>query len=316
MVSRPSCGRCRAGRRSPRWRAQRRGARGSRPPAWSGPRSPLGPVRIGAPSDRSSAAAASACACRLQPLEVGKRRLRLGDSDLGCALGQGSRHLQAGPGHLHRQPRPCEPLQGLVQAGARVPLARWPRTPCPWPALPPPSGRDRAAPRPGDPGAGLIRWASSTLPRLRGGRRPAARAAGRPSSTRRRSGTSSSELCGGPFEQVPGQRHLAAGQPEGGERGDDVRMLLQSIQQLSGLLQATLPDAQVGQADQRGRASPRHPMVEVAGGRDQLGLRLPPAPGRGQDAAVVGAAEGGRRRCSAACARRPRASTGRPGPRR
>jgi hypothetical protein len=98
---------------------------------------------------------------------------------------------------------------------------------------------------------------------------------------------------GGPLKQIPRKRHLAAGEVEGGERGNDVRMLFESIQQLSGLLEATLPDTQVRQANDGGGAPRRHATVEVPGGLDELGFRLLPASGRRQDAAVVGTAEGG-----------------------
>jgi hypothetical protein len=70
-------------------------------------------------------------------------------------------------------------------------------------------------------------------------------------------------------------------------------MLLQSLEQLRGLLQAALPDAQVRQADDRGVAPRRDAPVEVPGGLHELDLRLVPASGGRQDAAVVGAAEGG-----------------------
>src|SRR6266508_80284 len=98
---------------------------------------------------------------------------------------------------------------------------------------------------------------------------------------------------GGPLEQLPRTRRLAPGEVQGGERGNDVRMLLESLQQQRGLLQAALPDTQVREADDGGGAPRRHPQVEVPGGLDQLGLGLLPASGGCQDAAVVGAAEGG-----------------------
>jgi hypothetical protein len=50
----------------------------------------------------------------------------------------------------------------------------------------------------------------------------------------------------------------------------------------------------LGQADHGGAATLGHPQVAVPGRRDQLGLGLAPAPGGREDAAVVGAAEGGR----------------------
>ncbi len=98
---------------------------------------------------------------------------------------------------------------------------------------------------------------------------------------------------GGPLEQLPRTRRLAPGEVQGGERGNDVRMLLESLQQQRGLLQAALPDTQVREADDGGGAPCRHPQVEVPGGLDQLGLGLLPASGGCKDAAVVGAAEGG-----------------------
>jgi hypothetical protein len=70
-------------------------------------------------------------------------------------------------------------------------------------------------------------------------------------------------------------------------------MVVEALQQPGGLLQAALPDAQLPQPDDGGVPPLRHPAVEVAGGRQQLGLGLVPASGRGEDAAVVGAAEGG-----------------------
>jgi len=97
----------------------------------------------------------------------------------------------------------------------------------------------------------------------------------------------------GTLEQVPRKLQLAAGEVERGERAHGVRVLVESDQQLCGLLEAALPDTQVRQADDGGGAAWRQPIIEVPGGLHQLGLRLLPAPGRGEDAAVVGAAEGG-----------------------
>jgi hypothetical protein len=98
---------------------------------------------------------------------------------------------------------------------------------------------------------------------------------------------------GGPLEQVTGQGRLAAGQVEGGQGAHGVRVPVEAVQQLGRLLQPALADPQVGQAD-HGRGAPlRHAPVEVAGRLEQLGLGLVPAPGCGQDAAVVGPAEGG-----------------------
>ena len=98
---------------------------------------------------------------------------------------------------------------------------------------------------------------------------------------------------GGPLEQLSRKRRVAPGEVEGGERGNNVRMLLESIQQLGGLLQATLADTQSREANDGGSAARRQTPVEVPGGLDQLGLCLLPASGRREDAAVVGTAEGG-----------------------
>jgi hypothetical protein len=72
-------------------------------------------------------------------------------------------------------------------------------------------------------------------------------------------------------------------------------MLFQSLQQLSGLFQPALPDPQVGQPDDRRSAPLWHAPVKVAGGVDELHLRLLPAPGCGKDAATMRAAECGDR---------------------
>jgi hypothetical protein len=98
---------------------------------------------------------------------------------------------------------------------------------------------------------------------------------------------------GGPLQQVPRKRRVAAGQVESGQRGDGVRVLLESLEQEGGLLEATLSDTQAREADDRGGAPFRHPLVEVARCLEQLDLRLLPASGGRQDASVVGAAEGG-----------------------
>lgn len=92
---------------------------------------------------------------------------------------------------------------------------------------------------------------------------------------------------------VPGERRLATGQVEGGECADCVRMAVEALQELGGLLQAALPQAQVREADEPNGTPLRHATVEVPGGLDELSLRLIPASGSGQDAAVVGAAERG-----------------------
>ena len=63
-----------------------------------------------------------------------------------------------------------------------------------------------------------------------------------------------------------------------------VRVLLQTLEQLPGLLQSALPDAQVGQPDDRGSASLRHALVKVPSGVNELHLGLLPASGSGQDA--------------------------------
>jgi hypothetical protein len=98
---------------------------------------------------------------------------------------------------------------------------------------------------------------------------------------------------GGPLQQVPGQGDLAAGEVQGGQGADGVRVPVEPVQQQGRLLEPALADPQVGQAD-HGRGAPlRHPPVEVAGRLEELALGLVPAPGRGEDAAVVGAAEGG-----------------------
>jgi len=68
-------------------------------------------------------------------------------------------------------------------------------------------------------------------------------------------------------------------------------MLAQALEQMAGLLQAALAHPQVGQADHGRLPAARHAMVEVVDGSEQFGLGLLPAPGRGQDAAVVGTAE-------------------------
>ncbi len=98
---------------------------------------------------------------------------------------------------------------------------------------------------------------------------------------------------GGPFEQVPCQRNVAACEMECGEDPYRVRMLLQTLEQLPSLLQSTLPDAQVGQPDDRGSTSLRHALVKVSSGVNELYLGLLPASGSGQDAPIVCAAECG-----------------------
>ena len=115
---------------------------------------------------------------------------------------------------------------------------------------------------------------------------------------------------GGPLQQVPRKRRVAAGQVESGQRGDDVRMLLESLEQQGGLLEAPLSDAQAGEADDRAVAPFRHPLVEAPRRLEQLDLRLLPPSGCRQDASVVGAAEGGDD-VAPLYAWRRRASTGR-----
>ena len=63
------------------------------------------------------------------------------------------------------------------------------------------------------------------------------------------------------------------------------------FEQLPSLLQSALPDPQIGQPDDRGSTSLRHASVKVSSGVDELHLGLLPAPGRGQDAPIVRAAE-------------------------
>ena len=106
-------------------------------------------------------------------------------------------------------------------------------------------------------------------------------------------GTSSSGRGGGPLQQVAGQRGLAAGQVQRGQRADRVRVPVQAAQQLGRVLEPALPDPQVGQPDHRGLPAGGDAAVEVPGRGQQLGLGLGPAAGGGEDAAVVGPAERG-----------------------
>jgi hypothetical protein len=94
------------------------------------------------------------------------------------------------------------------------------------------------------------------------------------------------------FDQLAGERRLATGEVQGGERPRRVRALVEALEQNRGLLEPPLAHAQVGQARQHHRPAPlvsprEHPRCLV-----ELGLRLLPAPCRCQDAPVVGAAEG------------------------
>ena len=98
---------------------------------------------------------------------------------------------------------------------------------------------------------------------------------------------------GGPLQQVGGQRGLAPGQVQRGQRADRVRVLVEAAQQLGRVLQPALPEPQVGQPDDRGLPAGGHAAVELPGRGQQLGLCLVPAAGGGEDAAVVGPAERG-----------------------
>jgi hypothetical protein len=47
---------------------------------------------------------------------------------------------------------------------------------------------------------------------------------------------------GGPLEQLSRECRVTAGEVEGGDRADGVRMVVESLQQLGGLVQAALSD--------------------------------------------------------------------------
>lgn len=78
---------------------------------------------------------------------------------------------------------------------------------------------------------------------------------------------------------------------EGGERTHSIRMVFRLCQQQSGLFEATLSHTQVRQPDDGGVPPPPHGPVEALGGVHELHLRLGPAAGRDEDAAIVGTAE-------------------------
>ena len=90
-----------------------------------------------------------------------------------------------------------------------------------------------------------------------------------------------------------------------GTRVNRVGILVESPEQGGGLLQATLANAQLREAD-RGRAPRRHAMVAVPGGFDELHLRLVPPARSGQDAAIVRTAVRGNDRAPLHALRRAR----------
>ena len=262
---------------------------------------PFGPVRIGrteraqqragdvgVPSGRSAARSASSAAFAAATATSGRAVGEPGPAPAGsCASSIGSWAAAKPASAECRQPRasPCPP------ATQTRPLARRRR----------PRGTARAATRPGGQALGGAVGVRRRRPR-RGGPRRAARAAGRSCSTRRRGngvvrpggGTAPADPGPAPSRRGPGAMRPACGPPP-----DAVRVPAASC---GGLLQPALPEAQVRQADHAAsvRATCRR---RSAGSRlDELRLRLVPASGGGQDAAVVGAAESGDdvRRCDRA----------------
>ena len=76
-----------------------------------------------------------------------------------------------------------------------------------------------------------------------------------------------------------------------GERARRVGVAVETVEQLLGLLEASLADAQVGEPGERAAAQRAVTERPQPHGLGQRGIGLGPAPGRGEHAAVVRAAE-------------------------
>jgi hypothetical protein len=137
--------------------------------------------------------------------------------------------LQARPRELHRQLRPREPLQRLVQAGAGVPIPagdadlplgqRGDR-----PEIRPPLRLGDATQASGDPLRAVeIPFFEADVDQKREQRAHHGRLADRGNLILR-------VALGGPLEQLSRKRRIALGEAEGGERGNNIRMLLEPIQ--------------------------------------------------------------------------------------
>ena len=101
----------------------------------------------------------------------------------------------------------------------------------------------------------------------------------------------------GALEHVDGERDLPPEQMDGRERAGGAAIDIEAFEQLLGLLEASLPHAQVGEPDQGTRPQPRAPTeAPEPDGSGQRGVGLRPTARRGQDAAIVRAAEGRNRR--------------------
>jgi hypothetical protein len=166
-------------------------------------------------------------ACRLQPLEALQRPLGFGDGNLRRALRQRTRQLKPRPGKLHRQLGQGEPLECLVQAGARISLPAGDRD------LPLRERSDRseiwatlclgdATQAPGDPLCIVeVSLLEVDVDQEREQRTHHARLADR--------GNLTVQTLGGPLEQLPRQRRVTLGQVQGGQRPDGVRVLLETL---------------------------------------------------------------------------------------
>ena len=110
-----------------------------------------------------------------------------------------------------------------------------------------------------------------------------------------RRGTRRIDLVEGPLEDVSGEGGLSLGEVDRGDRTGRFGVVggVDPVEQLLGVLEPALADAQVGQPDERAAAQHRSategPQPDGFGQR-RVGFR--PAAGGGQDAAVMRAAEG------------------------
>ncbi len=201
--ARRSCARCRAGRRSRDSTAPRRCNWSTSASRLVSAPTPFGPVRAGRAERSQHLRRRVGVPGGLEALEALERQLRLGDGDLGRALGERPRDRQACARQLHRHLGPDETLQGVVQTRARISRSR---SDAHLPLGEGGSGSEVGAPlRVGDAAQarrGPRGGVDSRLPR--GGRRRAARAAGRPSSSRRPRGPRRRDL---PWPVRAGREH-------------------------------------------------------------------------------------------------------------
>ena len=290
--------------------ARRRAAGGPRPPASSARRLPSG--RCG-PARRATAAARRQRrravlprAARSPPVPPSPRRRRPPVQ----RSGERARHLQARACELHRQLCPREALQCLVQAGARVSA--------------PAGDADLPLGERGGGSAGTApRCASAMRPRRSRGPRGVVDVPSREVDVdeqreqRAHHGRRADRrdlvvrAFGGPLQQVPRERRVAAGQVEGGERADGVGM--RSSPCRSWAASSRRPWRTRRSARRMSAASRRRRACPGRSAARPRGARSPPPSSvrRRSGCRRSGHGRRRRRRCSAACGRRRRASTGR-----